>query len=94
MPPLAVELIRQWFSSGISQCVIPNVNPDILEVLGIQTGTISAVKDIFSSFLSDSAEAIRSWQLPDLNSPYLTDKSFLDALTITICSMKVDDKYP
>jgi len=94
MPPPSVGSIRQQFSAGISRCTARQVDDDVLEVLGIRGGTISAVENTFSSFLGDGVDAIRTWQLPDLSSPYPGGGSLLDALAMTLCSMKVEDKYP
>jgi hypothetical protein len=94
MPPPAVESIRQQFSAGVSRCLARQGDPDVLEVLGLQAGTISAVEEVFSSFLGDGVEAIRTWRLPSLDNSYPSGGSVLDALAMTLCSMKVEERYP
>ncbi|KAK4449010.1 heterokaryon incompatibility protein-domain-containing protein [Podospora aff. communis PSN243] len=94
MPPPAVESIRQQFSSGMSRCVTRLVGGDVLEVLGVQAGRIFSVEEVFSSFLGDGVEAIRSWSLPKLDTQMPHGGTFLDAFAMTICSMKVKERYP
>jgi len=93
MPQPAMVAIGQ-FSSGMSRCTARQIDPDVLKVVGIQVGTISTPHDAFSSWLGDGVKVVRTWQLPDLNSPYPSGGSLLDALVMTICSMKVEDRHP
>ncbi|KAK0644547.1 heterokaryon incompatibility protein-domain-containing protein [Cercophora newfieldiana] len=94
MPPAAFISIRQQFSSGISGCAARQVGSEVLEVLGIRAATISTSEYAYSSFLGGGIEAVRTWQFPDIDSPYPCGGSFLDALAMILCSMKVQNRYP
>ncbi|KAK0624112.1 heterokaryon incompatibility protein-domain-containing protein [Immersiella caudata] len=70
-----------WFSSGVSRCVTRRVGNDGLDV-------------VLSSFLGDGVDAIRSWSFPDLDIAVPHGGTHLDALAMTSCSMKIQERYP
>ncbi|KAK3347051.1 heterokaryon incompatibility protein-domain-containing protein [Lasiosphaeria hispida] len=92
LPPPTIESIRQQFSAGMSRCLARHIEPDILEVAGVKADIITTIRPEFSEAMGDGLETVRGWHLENLERPYPGGGSLLDALAMTLCAMRVDER--
>jgi hypothetical protein len=93
-PPKSLESRRMQFSAGMSRCVTPYLEPNILEVWGVRADVVSTVQLGFSTSLGDAPETIRGWTLPDIRCPYPGGGCFLDAFAVMLCGMRIGERFP
>ncbi|KAK3324560.1 heterokaryon incompatibility protein-domain-containing protein [Cercophora scortea] len=94
LPPPGLQSVRRQFSAGLSPCVARYVEPDILEVHGVQVGVVSAVEPKISDNLWAGLEAVRQWKFEDLNRAYPGGGFLLEAVAWTLSGLRLEERYP